>query len=58
MISPTLFPFQSINSPDFLETVLDLGCGGGELLPSRSRLYPRVTAIYLLTDNAKKLIYH
>ena len=35
---------------------VDLGCGGGELLPSLSRLYPWVWGIDLKIGNARRIV--
>lgn len=42
------------------ETVLDLGCGGGELLPTLAGIFPRVWGIDLNVTNARKVVgyYH
>jgi SAM-dependent methyltransferase len=42
------------------ETVLDLGCGGGELLPTLAGLFPRVWGMDLKVTNARKVVeyYH
>ena len=38
------------------ESVLDLGCGGGEFIPSLSRVFSRVVGVDLNTTNARKLV--
>ncbi|MDD5223069.1 MAG: class I SAM-dependent methyltransferase [bacterium] len=40
------------------ETVLDSGCGGGELLPSLAGYYPRVWGIDLRIANARRVTEH
>ncbi|MCX5867890.1 MAG: class I SAM-dependent methyltransferase [Proteobacteria bacterium] len=38
------------------ETVLDLGCGGGELLPTLAGLFPRIWGIDLQVTNARRVV--
>jgi 2-polyprenyl-3-methyl-5-hydroxy-6-metoxy-1,4-benzoquinol methylase len=40
------------------ETVLDLGCGGGELLPTLAGLFPRIWGIDFKVSNARRVVEH